>query len=75
MFIDDSHVTKSLFSDICTRCKHFNLKSAQTDKKICAAFLSGIPSEIWTGKNNHTKPYKGDRGIRFEKRDSISSSL
>jgi len=23
--------------------------------------------EIWTGENDHKKPYKGDHGIQFEK--------
>ena len=32
----------------------------------CKAFPSGIPSDIFTNKVKHTKPYKGDNGIMFE---------
>jgi len=31
----------------------------------CDAFLL-IPSEIYDNKHDHTKPFKGDNGIRFE---------
>jgi len=34
-------------------------------KLRCLAFPSGIPAEIITGEFDHTKPYPGDRGIRF----------
>jgi hypothetical protein len=39
------------------------------DVKInsCDAFPDGIPDEIWTGKNDHKKPYPGDHDIQFEK--------
>jgi hypothetical protein len=32
----------------------------------CLAFPDVIPKDILLGKKNHTKPYKGDKGIRFE---------
>jgi len=33
---------------------------------FCSAFNDGIPYEILTGENDHTKPYKGDNGITFD---------
>tara|TARA_R100000049_G_C1921140_1_gene66390 strand:- start:28 stop:186 length:159 start_codon:yes stop_codon:yes gene_type:complete len=32
----------------------------------CDAFPKGIPEEIGSGEHDHTKPFKGDNGIRFE---------
>ena len=32
----------------------------------CLAFPSGIPGIILRNENDHTKPYPGDNGIRFE---------
>jgi len=35
----------------------------------CKAFPKGIPEKIITGEHDHTKPFKGDNGIRFESID------
>jgi len=32
----------------------------------CLAFSNGIPQEVRTGGNDHTKPVSGDNGIHFE---------
>jgi hypothetical protein len=48
----------------CHRCKHLYHVIAKT----CAAFPRGIPSEIWKGEHNHSQPYPGDNGVRFELR-------
>lgn len=48
----------------CSQCKHLRDGGRWT----CDAFPSGIPSAILTNKFDHTKPYPGDRGIRFERR-------
>jgi hypothetical protein len=50
-----------LYSFICNYCKNF------IDYRECKAF-DLIPLEIWGGKNPHTEPFEGDKGILFEKR-------
>lgn len=44
----------------CLTCKHY--QGIQT----CKAFPEKIPDEIFTGLENHDKPYPGDNGIRYE---------
>jgi hypothetical protein len=48
----------------CIRCQNF-LKFG-SEKQTCTAFPDGIPRDIWLGKNDHTNPYPGDNGVRFE---------
>ena len=33
---------------------------------VCEAYPNGIPNAIINGEHDHTKPYPGDNGIRFE---------
>ncbi len=61
--IDDSGTW--VYSPICTYCLHW---VGIPGKRKCKAF-EDIPIEIWTGLNNHTKPYEGDHGVQFEKSD------
>jgi hypothetical protein len=61
--IDDSELEQIMYSPVCSYCKHF---STETEDNVCSVFPTGIPAEIWTGKNDHKKPFKGDRGIQFE---------
>jgi hypothetical protein len=49
---------------MCAYCKHFNAEVR--DENVCAAFPDGIPDEIAFKNADHTKPFKGDHGIRFE---------
>jgi len=50
------------YSPVCTFCRH------ATGFRSCAAFGAGeIPLPIWNGQNDHTEPYPGDNGIRFER--------
>ena len=46
----------------CFRCKH--LLGSKAGR--CTAFPDQIPDLLWSGKFQHTKPFPGDRGIRFE---------
>lgn len=61
--IDDRELYEVHLSPICTFCGHFKPENWRR----CAAFPDSIPDEIWNGVNDHTTPYPGDHGIRFEK--------
>jgi excisionase family DNA binding protein len=52
----------NLLKTPCYRCKHF--LGAKAGR--CNAFPDQIPGPIWSGKFQHTEPYPGDRGVRFE---------
>ena len=54
----DSNVSRQCFT-----CIHLFL-TAET--LCCAAFPDGIPEAIITGDFDHSKPYPGDHGIRYE---------
>jgi hypothetical protein len=57
----------SLFSNVCSRCQHFNDRSPFNGERMtCKAFSKGIPLEIWNGENTHIAPYPGDGGVQFE---------
>ena len=48
---------------ICFKCKHFD-----PAKMGCNAFLYGIPEEITSGENKHSKPLRyQENEIVFEK--------
>ena len=48
----------------CAMCRHWKAGN------LCSAFRDEIPDDIWWGRHDHRKPYKGDRGIRFEPVDA-----
>jgi hypothetical protein len=52
------------YSEVCAFCVHLRFDKVRS----CVAFPkeNGIPLKIWNGENDHTKPYPGDKGIRFE---------
>ena len=49
----------------CARCVH-NLSDTVSIR--CRAFPLGIPVEIYAGAFDHSFPYRGDRGIRYQER-------
>jgi len=54
------------------KCKYYigvggEGEGEENEVNICEAFPNGIPDEIAYGDNDHTKPFKGDNGIRYEK--------
>ena len=55
-------------------CKHFEgVKQPNDDESIeyyyCKAFPYGIPDEILVEGYDHTKEFKGDKGIKFEQQE------
>jgi len=48
----------------CIDCRH--LDRSKAPERTCPAFPNGIPKDIWKGEIDHTKPYPGDSGVRFE---------
>ncbi|MDD6490242.1 MAG: hypothetical protein PUG48_10625 [Clostridia bacterium] len=69
----------SLRYSICYSCKHF-MGSGDNHEPKCAAFPeiierdnewipSAIPPSIFSGRFDHTKPYPGDNGIRYEPKE------
>ena len=53
----------------CATCKHFR---ASTDGATCDAFPDGIPRVILLDEHDHTEPYPGDNGIRYEPIDEAA---
>lgn len=50
----------------CLNCKHFQKPKKGGELFKCKAFPNGIPMELLTGEVAHTRPYSGDKGVRFE---------
>ena len=48
---------------MCEECKHIRDEKGYI---VCDAFPDGIPDAIYQDGFDHTKPYPGDHGIRFE---------
>lgn len=46
----------------CLACNNLH-----DDMTTCKAFPKGIPVKILTGHWDHTRPFRGDNGIRFER--------
>lgn len=48
----------------CMRCARYSVDVL--DNNACDAYPDGIPEAIITGEHDHTQPYPGDNGIRWE---------
>ena len=48
----------------CPSCK--NIRADEKGDPKCNAFPKGIPEAIFSAEFDHTKPFKGDKGIRYE---------
>jgi hypothetical protein len=48
-------------------CKHYitQVGPLEYPTYVCSAFPKGIPVEIVDGRNDHTRPFKGDGGVRY----------
>lgn len=51
----------------CSSCVHLIRDDIDGRERICEAFPDEIPLEIWSGRNDHTQPFEGDQGIRYQK--------
>jgi hypothetical protein len=49
----------------CFNCKHYWGIGG------CEAYPDGIPDAIVTGIHDHTKPFPGDNGIRFNRAEPV----
>lgn len=49
----------------CVECKWLE-RPPEPGRWRCRAFPRGIPDAIKYARVSHTRPYKGDHGIRFE---------
>lgn len=69
MRLDDSILKADLFSPVCSGCIHLKVDILGGGVS-CTAFKE-IPDAIWTGRDDHTKPFPGDKGILFEPIEEI----
>lgn len=56
----------------CMNCIH-RIDSIQDTRPVCLAFPDGIPEVILTGDFDHTKPYAGDHGFRYQPEDKTDN--
>lgn len=49
---------------MCMGCRHYHDRN--DEGLTCDAFPNGIPAPIYMSEHDHRRPFKGDRGIRFD---------
>lgn len=50
----------------CLTCVHL-VRDDERRERFCKAFPDEIPLAIWSGENDHTRPFEGDNGIQYER--------
>ena len=56
---------------LCVICRHLR---ENDEEMVCDAYPDGIPFEILTSQADHRKPYAGDGGITYAKRDDVPAA-
>jgi hypothetical protein len=51
---------------MCLGCLHLRTRSREGEPARCDAFPGGIPVGIYWRSGDHTRPWPGDGGLRFE---------
>ncbi len=62
-----------MWNNQCPNCANY-VGVIGRARGICLAYPKGIPVAIWVDGQDHTKPFSGDHGIRFEKRKHAPES-
>tara|TARA_R100000501_G_C2631536_1_gene127893 strand:- start:4609 stop:4896 length:288 start_codon:yes stop_codon:yes gene_type:complete len=64
---EDEAEEKEMTFPQCIVCEHL----ISADEETCEAYPEGIPGPLFYGEISHTKPYKGDNGLRFDAIEEI----
>lgn len=60
--LDDSALDVVRYSPVCAHCARLTSGIERT----CEAFTERIPDAIWSGKDKHRSPVKGDGGKTYK---------